>query len=43
MTFMKEMYKFKKIFRDMEKATKKCVLMNGESEYIYKYILVKIL
>ena len=34
---MNEMYHFKKIFRDIEKATKKGVHLNGAIEYIYIY------
>ena len=30
---MKEIYHFKKIFRDMEKATNKCVHLNGAIEF----------
>ena len=33
MAFMNEIYKFKKIFRDIEKATKKWVHLNGANEY----------
>ena len=35
MTFTKKIYQFKKIFRDIEKATKKCVRLNGAMKYIY--------
>ena len=33
MAFMKEIYHFKKIFREIEKATKQCVYLNGAIEY----------
>lgn len=35
MTFMEEIYQFKKIFKHIEKDTKKCVHLNGSIEYIY--------
>ena len=38
MGFMNEIYHFNKIFRDIEKATKKCVHLNGAIEYIYIYL-----
>ena len=43
MAFINEIYHFKKIFRDIEKATKKCVHLNGAIKYIvlYIYILLK--
>ena len=34
MVFINERY-HKKIFRDIEKATKKCVHLNGAIEYVY--------
>ena len=34
MAFINEIYRFQKIFRDIEKAIKKCVLLNGAIEYI---------
>ena len=40
MAFMNEIYHFKKIFRDIEKATKKCVHLNGTIEYIYIYTYI---
>ena len=33
MAFMNEIYRVKKIFRDIEKATKNCVHMNGAMEF----------
>ena len=33
MVFMNEIYHFKKIFWDIEKATKKCVHLNGAIEF----------
>ena len=47
MTFMQEIYQFKKIFRDIEKATKKCVVLNGANEYKismipqYLFVIIK--
>ena len=38
MAFMNEIYHIKKIFRDIEKPTKKCVHLNGAIEYIYIYL-----
>ena len=35
MAFINEIYRYKKIFRDIEKATKKCVHLNGAIEYAY--------
>ena len=37
MAFINEIYLCKKIFRDIEKATKKCVHLNGAIEYIHIY------
>ena len=39
MAFINEIYLYKKIFRDIEKATKKCVHLNRAIEYIYMYII----
>ena len=33
MAFINEIYRYKKIFRDIEKATKKCVYLNGAIEF----------
>ena len=33
MAFINEIYRYKKIFRDNEKATKKCVHLNGAIEF----------
>ena len=33
MAFLNEIHHFKKIFRDIEKATKKCVHLNGTIEF----------
>ena len=33
MAFINEIYLYKKIFRDIEKATKKCVHLNGAIEF----------
>lgn len=33
MTFMQEINQFKKIIRETEKCTKKCVRLNGTIEY----------
>ena len=39
MAFINEIYRYKKIFRDIEKASKKCVHLNGAiTIYIYIYI-----
>ena len=35
MAFMNEIYHFKKIFRNIEKATKKCGHLNGAIENIF--------
>ena len=42
MAFINEIYRYKKIFRDIEKATKKCIQLNGATEYIYIYIYIKL-
>ena len=33
MAFMNEIYHFKNIFKDIEKATKKCVHLNGAIDF----------
>ena len=38
MAFINEIYRYKKIFRDIETATKKFVHLKGAIEYIYIYI-----
>ena len=35
MSFINEIHLYKKIFKDIEKANKKCVHLNGAIEYIY--------
>ena len=50
MAFINKIYRYKKIFRDIEKATKKCVHLNGAIEFnktcltngIYIYIYISI-
>ena len=38
MAFINEIYHFKKIFRDIEKAIKNCVLLNGAIEFNKTYL-----
>ena len=40
MAFINEIYRYKKIFRDIEKATKKCVHLKGAIEYIYIRVMI---
>ena len=42
MAFMNEIYNFKNIFRDVEKATKKCVHLNSAIEINLYVICVKL-
>ena len=42
MAFVNEIYHFKKIFRDIEKATRKYVHLNGASEQYIIYYLIQI-
>ena len=38
---MNEIYHFKKIFRDIEKATKMCVHLNGAIKYLlYNFVVL---
>ena len=43
MAFINEIYGYKKIFRDIEKATKKCVHLNGAIDYLYIYIQIELI
>ena len=40
MSFIQNMYEYKKVFRDIEKLSKKCVHLKYDIEYIYIFNVI---